>query len=311
MIGPRRIRTGQQVLAPAIVRGEGLIPVLLNPNAGSAARARAALRADRRFRVREVNPADIADTVREEVQQGTPRLLICGGDGTLSAAIGAAAGTALEIAAFPGGTLNHFARDFGIPLDDPATALDIAASGAWRPVDVGSVNGHVILNTSSVGAYPEFVRRRDDLEQRLNYPLATVAAAADIWRDPQALAVELQTADGAQYHFQTPLLFVGVHERVLDRAGLGMRRVNGARALHILVVKEHDRSRIHALAARAAARGVEGLASEHEIESYLTSQATVVMPNASSLIAIDGELLQVTGPLRYEFLAGAVKVVYR
>src|SRR6185503_20461620 len=103
---------------------EGPMPVLLNPNAGSAARARAALCTDPRFRVREVNPANIADAVREEAVQGTPRLLICGGDGTLSAAVGAAAGTALEIAAFPGGTLNHFACDFDIPTHDPAAALD-------------------------------------------------------------------------------------------------------------------------------------------------------------------------------------------
>lgn len=252
---------------------------------------------------------DIADAVRGEADQGTRRLLICGGDGTLSAAVAAAAGTALEIAVFPGGTLNHFAHDFGIPVDDPAAALDLAVTGRSRPVDLGDVNGHVVLNTSSVGAYPEFVRRREDHEQRLNYPLATVAAAADVWRDPHALAVDLETADGAHYHFQTPLLFVGVHERVLERAGLGKRRANGARALHILVVKEHDRSHIHALAAKAVARGVDQLASEHEIESYLTSRATVVMPNASCAIAIDGELLEVTSPLQYRFLAQAVKVV--
>jgi diacylglycerol kinase family enzyme len=287
------------------------IPVLLNPEAGGAARARTALRTDRRFRVSEVTPADIAQTVRREAERGTRRLLISGGDGTLSAAMGAAAGTALEIAVFPGGTLNHFASDFGIPLHNSAAALDVAATGTARPVDLGYVNGHVILNTSSVGAYPEFVRRREDLEQRLDYPLATVAAAADIWRDPQALAVDVETADGAHYHFQTPLLFVGVHERVLDRAGLGMRRVNGARALHILVVKEHTRSRVHALAARAAARGVNDLVSENEVDSYLTSSATVVIPNASSLIAIDGELLQATSPLRYQFVPGAVNVVHR
>jgi diacylglycerol kinase family enzyme len=286
------------------------IPVLLNPEAGSAARARAALRTDRRFHIREVEPANIADAVRGEADQGTRRLLICGGDGTLSAAVGAAAGTALEIAVFPGGTLNHFARDFGIPLENPAAALDVAATRIARPVDLGYVNGHVILNTSSVGVYPKFVGRREDLEQRLNYPLATVAAAADVWRDPQALAVDVQTADGARYHFQTPLLFVGVHERVLDRAGLGMRRANGARALHILVVKQHTRPRIHALAARAAARGVDGLVSENEIESHLTTPATVAMPNASCVVAIDGELIQATSPLRYQFVPAAVKVVH-
>jgi len=287
------------------------VPVLLNPEAGSAARARAALRADRRFHVREVEPASIGDAVRGEVDQGTRRLLICGGDGTLSAAIGAAAGTAMEIAVFPGGTLNHFARDFGIPFDNPAAALDVAATSIARPVDLGYVNGHVILNTSSVGVYPTFVGRREDLEQRLNYPLATVAAAADVWRDPQAVAIDVQTADGARYHFQTPLLFVGVHERMLDRAGLGMRRANGARALHLLVVKQHTRPRIHALAARAAARGVDGLVSENEIESHLTTGATVTMPNASCVVAIDGELVQVTSPLRYQFVPGAVHVVHR
>jgi diacylglycerol kinase family enzyme len=269
------------------------------------------LRADRRFRVRNVNPADIAEAVRGEADQGTHRLIICGGDGTLSAAVGAAAGTAVEIAVFPGGTLNHFARDYGIPLDDPAAALDMAANGTSRPVDLGYVNRHVILNTSSVGVYPEFVRRRDDLEERLNYRLATVAAAADIWRDPHALAVDLQTAEGGHRHFQTPLLFVGVHERVLDHARLGMRRADGARALHILVVREHTRSRIHALAAKAVARGVDELASEHEIESHLTSRATVVLPNASSVIAIDGELVEVTSPLEYQYLPGAVNVVCR
>ena len=288
-----------------------LIPALLNPEAGSAARARAALRTDRRFRVCEVKPADVADAVRAEADRGTRRLLICGGDGTLSAALGAAAGTALEIGVFPGGTLNHFAGDFGIPLHNPAAALDVAATGMARPVDLGDVNGHVILNTSSVGVYPEFVRRREDLEQRLDYPLATVAAAADIWRDPQALAVDVQTADGAHHHFQTPLLFVGVHERVLGRAGLGMRRANGARALHILVVKQHRRSRVHALAAKAATRGVNDLVSENEIESYLTTRVTIAMPNASCMIAIDGELLQVTSPLRYQFVPGAVTVVHR
>jgi diacylglycerol kinase family enzyme len=287
------------------------IPVILNPEAGSAARARAALRTDGRFHLCEVTPADVADAVRAEADRGTRRLLICGGDGTLSAAVGAAAGTALEIAVFPGGTLNHFARDFGIPLDDPAAALDLAANGMARPVDLGYVNRHVILNTSSVGVYPEFVRRREDLEQRVNYPLATVAAAADVWRDPRALAVDLETADGAHGHFQTPLLFVGVHERVLDRGRLGMRRPNGARALHILVVKPHTRSRIHALAARAVARGVDELASEHEIASYLTSSATVEMPNASCVIATDGELVQATSPLRFQFVPGAVKVVLR
>ena len=286
------------------------IPALLNPGAGSALRARAALNADARFRVVELEPRYIGDAVREEAGQGTTRLLVSGGDGTLSAALGAAAGTALEIAVFPGGTLNHFARDAGIPLDDPAAALDIAATGTPRPVDLGNVNGHAILNTSSLGLYTEFVRRREHLEHALNYRLASVAAAVGVWRDRRVTEVDLETAGGTRGRFRTPLLFVGVHERILGPAGLGMRRPGGARALHILVVKAPAPLRIRRLAFEPRGCGIQGLVPEKAIETYLTSNATVEIADGPGSIAIDGELLPITSPLRYEFVPGAVKVVH-
>jgi diacylglycerol kinase family enzyme len=287
------------------------IPALLNPDSGSAARARAALDADGRFQVHELRPADIADAVRAEVSRGTPRVLVSGGDGTLSAALGAAAGTALEIAVFPGGTLNHFARDAGIPLDDPAAALDIAVNGTPRPVDLGYVNDRAILNTSSVGLYTEFVRRREHLEHWLNYRLASVAAAAGVWRDRRVVEVDLKTADGTRGHFRTALLFVGIHERILGPAGLGMRRPGGARALHILVVKAPAPLRLRRLAFQPPGGGIQGLAPEHAMESCLTSKATVELAGEPGSIAIDGELLPAVSPLRYEFVPGAVKVVHR
>lgn len=286
------------------------IPALLNPDSGSAARARAALNADARFRVLELAPALVADAVRAEIRRGTPRLLVSGGDGTLSAALGAAAGSALQIAVFPGGTLNHFARDAGIPVDDPAAALHIAASGTPRPVDLGYVNGHAILNTSSVGLYTEFVRRREYLERWLTYRLATVAAAFRAWFDRRILAVDLLTIGAPRRHVRTPLLFVGVHERTFGPAGLGMRRPGGARALHVLVVRAPAPLHIRKLAFQPRARGIQGLFPPKAIETYLTSTATVEMSEEPGFIAIDGELHPATSPLRYEFLSGAVTVVH-
>ena len=288
----------------------GAIPALLNPAAGSAARARAALNADARFRVLELEPGRVADAVRAEAGRGARRLLVSGGDGTLSAALGAAAGTALEIAVFPGGTLNHFARDAGIPLDDPAAALDIAAKGTPRPVDLGTVNGHTILNTSSLGLYTEFVRRREHLEHWLHYRLASVAAAAGMWLNRRVVDVDLETAGGTRGHLRTPLVFVGIHERILSPAGLGMRRPGGARALHILVVRATTPLRFRRLAFQPPARGIQGLVPEKALEAYLTSGATVEMAEGPGSIAIDGEIRPATSPLRYEFVPGAVRVVY-
>jgi hypothetical protein len=144
----------------------------------------------------------------------------------------------------------------------------------------------------------------------MSYRPASVAAAIDVWRDPRALEVDLLTADGAHLRLETPLVFVGVLERILAGAGLGRRRTGGARALHILVVKEHRRERIHALALEAAVRGIEALIAEDEIDCYLTSSAVVTMPDATGTIAIDGELVATGSPLRYELVPAAVMVVH-
>jgi diacylglycerol kinase family enzyme len=227
----------------------------------------------------------------------------------LSAALGAAAGTALEIAVFPGGTLNHFARDAGIPVDDPKAALEVAVHGAPRPVDLGNVNGQAILNTSSVGLYTEFVRRRDALERTMTYRAASVAAAAAVWRDRRILDVNLDAADGTRAHFRTPLLFVGIHERILTPAGLGTRRPGGARALHILVVREPPKLRAPTRPVRRRGAGSQAPPTERVVEAYLTSGATVEMTDPPDTIAIDGELRTASWPLRYVFVPGAVRVV--
>ena len=61
----------------------------------------------------------------------TPRALgVCGGDGTVVAVATAAARHALPLAVFPGGTLNHFARDAGAAdISDTATGSRDRACG--------------------------------------------------------------------------------------------------------------------------------------------------------------------------------------
>jgi diacylglycerol kinase family enzyme len=86
----------------------------------------------------------------------------------------------------PGGTLNHFARDAGIGSLKDAVA---AASGGEASVaDVGIVSVErglagnpetaelIMLNTASIGLYPNLVRRREQLRPALGKPLAGVVA---------------------------------------------------------------------------------------------------------------------------------------
>lgn len=288
--------------------GRARIPALVNERAGSAASARDALATDDRFETRDVSPDRIAETVRQEAAAGTRRILVSGGDGTIASAVGAAAGTSLEIAVLPGGTLNHFARDYGLPLDSSA-ALELAATGAARGVDVGIVNGRVVLNTSSVGAYVDFVRHREARKRWLGYRFASLVAAIRVWLRPRWVAVGLGADDGTRRKFNTPLLFVGVGEREFGRGGLGKRKPDGARGLHILVVNERRRQRIAAMAFGALVRGVDEFLRTDTLDAHLVAEATVTLRHAHGVIAVDGELVAMDSPLRFELRREAVRMV--
>ena len=74
---------------------------------------------------------DCAVRCRAIAKRGDPLVIVGGGDGTISAAASALAGTETRLGILPLGTLNHFARDLGIPteIDDAAKLI---ASGKDR-----------------------------------------------------------------------------------------------------------------------------------------------------------------------------------
>ena len=282
---------------------------LLNPGSGSADRAREFLQSDSRFVVRELDPGAIPNAVRAEVDRGTARILICGGDGTIATAVGAAARTRLEVAVFPGGTLNHFARDMGIPLTDPRAALNLAATGSARPTDLGYVNGRAFLNTSSVGAYVDFVRFREAIERHFGYRLSSVIAGARVGVRPRLVSLEVRPDEGTTRRYDTPLLFVGVGERFVEGRSLGSRRPGGASALHVVVTRGRARPKVIVHALGAFIHGRRGDPKDDGIDVTLLSHLEATMKASAVTIAVDGELVRMNAPLRYSIERGVVLVV--
>jgi undecaprenyl-diphosphatase len=138
--------------------------------------------------IRTVTPGeDLRAAISETADfPGTRALGVWGGDGTVGASATAAVERFLPLLVLPGGTLNHFARDAGIgSLKD---ALAAASRGEAALADVGSVTVErglagkpetaevLMLNTSSVGLYPDLVRRREHLQPAMGKPLAGVVA---------------------------------------------------------------------------------------------------------------------------------------
>jgi diacylglycerol kinase family enzyme len=282
------------------------IPAIVNVRSGTAEQALKALEVSGLFEIHSVEPTQIADVVKQLVARGTKRILVAGGDGTIGTAAGVLVGTDTELAVLPGGTLNHFARDLGIggAADE---ALRIATGTSVRGVDVGVVNGHVFLNTSSVGAYVRFVRMREQLEARLGYAVASFIAALRILVQAPVIGVELEV-DGHKHVYRSTLAFIGLGERELKVPSLGNRVHGGKRGLHVMVVQGRSRARFFALALAAVARGVSRMSHNPEFDSFIVDGLQLDV-HRDSAIAVDGEIVRVHPPLEYSLKRDALRVV--
>jgi diacylglycerol kinase family enzyme len=282
------------------------IPAILNVKSGSAEEARKVLEAGDAFDVHAVEPEAIASTIHDVVGAGARRVLVSGGDGTIATAAAALLETPAELAILPGGTLNHFARDLGVSTE-AAKALELAVKGECRGVDIGAVNGHVFLNTSSVGAYVRFVRIRERLEPRFGYRVASAIAAFRILFQMRLIAVELEVK-GKPHIYRTPLVFIGVGERELQLPALGSRVADGRRGLHVMVVRGRSRARLLAIALAAVARGVKAVALTPQLDAFLVDRCRISV-RRPTMVALDGEIVQMRTTLEYELRRDALHVV--
>jgi diacylglycerol kinase family enzyme len=283
------------------------IPAYVNPEAGSAKGAREALEQAGGFDVREASPGDLPRLLQREVAAGTPRVVVAGGDGTLSQAASALAGTSVALAVLPGGTLNHFARNHGIPLE-PAEAVALAATGLETTADAGYVNGEIFLNTSSVGAYTRYVRTRERMEPLLGYWLGSVAAGLRVLLTLHPIPVVL-AADRSSRAYTAPLVFVGVGERKLGVPGLGQPAPEGRRGLHIVLPRGRRQARRFARAFARADRGHPVGARALGVDSALVDRLSLSLHARSAEVALDGEIRRFSTPLEYRFAPDALKLV--
>ncbi len=283
------------------------IPAFVNPGSGNSEKARDALASTGRFDIREIEPDKLGDKIRQAIEGGAKRILVAGGDGTIGIGASIVAGTDVELAVLPAGTLNHFARDMNIPVDLPEAA-GLAAGNSTVLSDVAYVGDKLFLNTSSIGAYVTFARVRERLEAHLPYKLASILAMLSTFVRMRVIAVELEIEGKAQV-YRTPLVFIGVDERELQFPTLGNRVENGRSGLHVMVVRWRGRGKLLSVAATAIFRGVDEVSRTVEFDSYIVDRCTISIKKPLARVARDGEIESMSTPLEYRIERGVLRVV--
>lgn len=127
--------------------------------------------------VRVKHPRGLYRAVDTLLALGVERLIVGGGDGTLSAVASRMARREAILGVLPLGTANDFARTLGIPVDLDAAA-GVIARGEVREVDLGRANDAYFLNVASLGMSVAATSELSPAIKRRFGPLSYVYAGA-------------------------------------------------------------------------------------------------------------------------------------
>jgi diacylglycerol kinase family enzyme len=257
-------------------------------------------------RVGLVAGVEIAARAGQAAARKAPMVVVAGGDGSVSAAAGALAGTGTALAILPLGTRNHFARDLGIPFD-LAEAAKLVAAGRARRVDVAEVNGRVFVNNSAIGLYPLMVidrdlqRRRLGRGKRLAMLVAGLRTLARFGHYRLAL-----TINDRQAMIDTPLLFVGNNDYRLDLAAPGRRESLDDGQLSVFVMRKKTRRGFVAASVRALAGRTR---ADDMVRLDGVERLLVASRRRRLAISVDGEVVRERPPLDYRLRRRALAVI--
>jgi diacylglycerol kinase family enzyme len=256
--------------------------------------------------VQLIDGGELPAAATKAVGDGAKLIIAGGGDGTISCVAGAVAGTSTALGILPLGTLNHLARDLGIPLDLGEAARLIAA-GTIRRIDVAEVNGRVFVNNSAIGVYPLMVSDRERQQQRLGRQkrlAMAVAVARTLLRFSSRRLI--LTVNDHKAAVDTPLLFVGNNRYRLELPGAGTRDRLDSGELCVIVLRRKSRWGFCAAAVRSLF-GRERPIDMVQLDGVHTLR--VDSSRTSLTISLDGETETMKPPLDYRIRPGQLKVI--
>jgi len=249
--------------------------------------------------------AEILELARRATKADRSVVVAAGGDGTINAVASELVGSNKILGVLPLGTLNHLAKDLGMPLD-LESAVDVIAQQTLARIDIGEVNGRYFLNNSGLGLYPGIVHERQQQQaQGRSKWLAFFSALLIIIHRYPLLTVRLSTED-RELRRRTPMVFVGNNEYELQGLNMGSRRSLNRGKLFLYVTREMSRWRLLKIGLAAL---FGRLSDIHDFDALSVREVSVQARRRRLRVALDGEVVVMRLPLRYRIHPAALRVI--
>ena len=258
--------------------------------------------------VRIVSGERVGEAAQEAVRSGdaVDAVIAGGGDGTVRAVAARLAGGPIPLGVLPMGTLNHFARDLGIPVDLPG-AVRVIAQGAIHDLDVGEVNGEVFVNNSVLGFYPPVVKVRDRERHQMRRGkwAATVSAVFKVLPRHPPLRLRVHAGERELVR-ETLFAFIGNNEYEMSAFSYGARSRFDSGNLYLYVARIRGRLGLLGLLLLSLLRDVKGT---DRFDRLTAPELMIEMEQRTLPVYLDGEVAVLETPLRYRTRVRALRVI--
>ena len=250
---------------------------------------------------------EAVDRARSRAERGEiAAVVIGGGDGSVRIAASVLSGSGVPLGIVPLGTLNHFAKDLGIPLriEDAVAAI---ARKRVRAVDLAEVNGETFINNSSIGIYPYMVIDREARRARhkLAKWMAAVPAFLRMMRHFPRRRLRISAA-GFERPYRTPCLFVGNNEYAVELFTLRRRKRLNSGKLWLYVVKPREPLEFFWMVCRLCFGRLD---QARDLDRFELAEAEVSAKTSRLPVALDGDVRILHTPLHYRSRPGALTVI--
>jgi YegS/Rv2252/BmrU family lipid kinase len=133
---------------------------------------------------------------RNAVEEGYERIVAAGGDGTINEIVNGIAGhNHVALGLLPLGTMNVFATELGLPLNDLESCWKIIRRNRIHRVDLPRANGKHFVQLAGVGLDAQAVKETSNAFKRSFGPLSYLISAVQIAsRTPPVLRIESEDA---------------------------------------------------------------------------------------------------------------------
>lgn len=285
------------------------ITVIYNPKSGTSGNLDQIKNA---FTHHDIQPTYLPITSRQLTRHikssaGNSRNIIvaAGGDGTVNFVANLLHNAKAKMGVIPSGTLNHFAKDLGLPLD-VKKAVRVIVTGNTKHIDAAMVNKKLFINNSSIGLYPRSLRARDEYDDHIGKWPAAVIGAIKVLARPRRYRVTI-TFEGKQITRRTPFVFIGNNDYHIDTMPISRRKEMDAGILSIYIIKADNPFAVMRMFVQALFTKKPRTA---ELEQYNVAACKIATKRHRKLhVAFDGEVATLKTPLEYTSLPGSLRVI--